>query len=252
MGEGWGQKEGRLMPALSRADRFLKAFNQIERELHRRVQADKFESFASSVKKAASSDGAVRRFRVDLLEYAELRNAIVHDGLGDDLPIADPHPETVSRIEHIYDLLSSPPTVIPEFQLGVEVTMPDERIGIPAGRMLAGDFSQLPVVADGKIIGLLTAETIARWLADHLKDEDLGLVEEATVNAVLDYTEDPENHTLFGRSASIFDALRAFDDYFARGKSLDAILITHNGTDTESLLGIITIYDVPRLRVLAS
>lgn len=234
----------------STAQRFLKAFNMIERELKTRSGADQFIGFADALRRVAESDPAVRRMRDDLREYAELRNAIVHDRLGADRPIAEPHEKTVEKIEHLHQTLVQPPAIIPAFQKDVATTSLDERVGVPARKMLEGDFSQLPVMANGELHGLLTAETIARWLADQLTDIDL--VQEATVEVVLEYTEEQDNHALLGRSASVFEALDAFDRYSSAGRTLDAILISQNGTRTERLLGIITIYDMPRLIAAAS
>lgn len=75
----------------------------------------------------------------------------------------------------------------------------------------------------------------------------IGLVEEAPVRDVLAHTEDADNHRLVPRDATVFDALQLFDAYNERGKSLDAVLITHAGRREEQLLGIVTIYDIPRL-----
>ncbi len=70
---------------------------------------------------------------------------------------------------------------------------------------------------------------------------------ETTIAQVLKYTEDPENHCFLGRTASLFDALARFEDFTARGKDLDAILLTHNVRADEALLGILTLYDLPKI-----
>jgi hypothetical protein len=41
--------------------------------------------------------------------------------------------------------------------------------------------------------------------------------------------------------------LSAFDDHLHSGRSLDAIILTHNGRETEAPLGIVTVSDMPRL-----
>jgi hypothetical protein len=62
-------------------------------------------------------------------------------------------------------------------------------------------------------------------------------------------TEDPNNFELVGRTATIFEAKEKFDDYYRRGKSLDAIVITESGRRREAALGIITVFDYPDLLV---
>ncbi len=110
-----------------------------------------------------------------------------------------------------------------------------------------GSFSQLPIYDGQNCVGLLTAETIARWLANHLAD-GVGLIEERPVADVMQHEEDHENYTFTARTATVTEGLVAFDDFLHRGKRLEAILITHSGSSTEKLLGIVTIYDIPKLR----
>ena len=69
---------------------------------------------------------------------------------------------------------------------------------------------------------------------------------------VLKFTEDAENHLFRARDATVFDALEAFDDFTHRGKSLDAILSNHSGKPGDGLLGIVTVFDVPRLFAAAN
>ena len=161
-------------------------------------------------------------------------------------PIAEPHESTVERIELILKRLNDPPQLGAMFATKVKQAGADEMIGRAAALMLEGNFSQLPIYEGTRFVGLLTAETIARWLGTKFAS-GIGLVEEASVRDVLKFTEDAENHLFRARHASVFDALDAFDEFTHRGKSLDAILITQAGKPHEKPLGIVTVFDVPRL-----
>ena len=48
-------------------------------------------------------------------------------------------------------------------------------------------------------------------------------------------------------AATLFDVLARFEDFAPRGKNLNAILMTHNGRPNEVLLGILTLYDLPKV-----
>lgn len=231
--------------SMSRADRFLGAFSAIERRLRVIAEADRGASFYALVDRAGQRSRAVLQFGVDLKEYADLRNAIVHER-GDGRPIADPREETVTAIEVIQKVLEDPPRLLQVLKVSVQSCGSADPIGLAARQMYDGDFSQLPVYDGHSFVALLTAETVARWLAASL-ESGIGLVEEAPVRNVLGYAEDQDNHQLVSRDATVFDALQSFDIYSARGKSLDAILVTHAGKRDEKLLGIVTIYDIPRL-----
>ncbi|MEM7336627.1 MAG: hypothetical protein AAF490_31395, partial [Chloroflexota bacterium] len=96
------------------------------------------------------------------------------------------------------------------------------------------------------VMALLTAETIARWLASEIKNEIVSL-DETTIEDTLAFTEDEDHYCFLSRDSTFYDALEQFNQFAARGKSLDAILITHSGAKDQKLLGILTTYDIPRL-----
>ena len=77
--------------------------------------------------------------------------------------------------------------------------------------------------------------------------DGLGLLEEEAVEVVIRHEEGTHAFAVMGREATVEDALAAFDDHLHSGRSLDAIILTHNGRGTERPLGIVTISDMPKL-----
>src|SRR5699024_3897556 len=61
------------------SEKFLTAFTKIEKQLKSRLNNRRDIGFARSVKILRSSNAIVRRYSEDLLSFAELRNAIVHN-----------------------------------------------------------------------------------------------------------------------------------------------------------------------------
>src|SRR5699024_11877381 len=57
----------------------------------------------------------LKRYRDDLLEFAELRNAIVHNRIDTDYAIAEPHLSVVESIEAIEQEITEPKKVYPLF-----------------------------------------------------------------------------------------------------------------------------------------
>jgi len=227
--------------------RFLNAFYAIEAHLEKASargrplnrHRDTFYELLDSAK----DDPAVRLFQADLKEYADLRNAIVHERKGG-FPIAEPHPDTIDSIEHILKQLTSPPKLMPRFRKKVEICSPRDPIRTPARMMHDHNFSQLPVY-DEQYVALLTSETIARWLGVSVGEDDI--VIGAAVARVLREAEDSDNCVLMSAGSTTYEAKERFDDYQSRGKWLDAILITQNDRKSEKPLGIVTIFDYPLL-----
>lgn len=231
---------------MSRSARYLDAFAAIERRLRRIVEDDRRLSFYQLVDAAATRAAPIRHYAIDLKEYADLRNAIVHERGGGRV-IAEPYEDTVRAIESIQAVIENPPLVLDIVKRREVVTATSsEPIGTTAKRMLAGSFSQVPIYDDGRFEGLLTAESIARWLATRLEG-GVGLVEEEPVRVVLGYAEFDDNYRLVPRSVTVFDAIDVFTALALQGRPLDAVIVTQHGKREERPLTIATPYDMPLL-----
>ena len=187
----------------------------------------------------------IKGFSDDLREFADLRNAIVHER-GGGYAIAEPHQGTVERLEQIEKFISQPPTVESLGTIPVVTCSPSDPIGKAAKAMLNGKFSQLPVYHQEQCIGLLTSETIARWIAAKFQP-DLDILEEAPVEQVLLSREEDSIYQFILRKTPIADVVALFDRPAHGGKSLDAVIITHSGKPDQKPLHILTVYDLPRL-----
>ncbi|MDT4955129.1 MAG: hypothetical protein QOJ02_3267 [Acidobacteriota bacterium] len=236
-----------------KSERFITAFMEIESYIRRLAGSKstngKFTPFKNILTEVAKKNFAVQLFEDDLIRYANLRNAISHERIGGKA-IAEPHQDTVVAIELIKNKLLAPPTIIPSFRVKVETCKTKDLIEKVTRKMFDGEFSQLPVYENQRFIALLTSETIARWIAKCLTNRRERL-EETTIEMVLRYTQDSDNHRLLAKDDTVFQALEAFDDCSRRGKYLDAIIITQRGRVTEHPVGIITIFDFPKLLSLA-
>jgi predicted transcriptional regulator len=226
--------------------RFLDAFTTIEKHLRRALDANKYTTFNELVEKAARQERSVRRLRDQLRDLGELRNFLVHEYKSDQ-PVAFPSESTVRRIQMIRDELLSPVKLVDLFRHHVEICSPTDPIGVATKKMHDGSFSQLPVYSGNTLEGLLTSETVARWLAAQLADGQ-GILEERPVEEVMRNEEGTHLHVVMGRNATVDDALCAFDDQMHAGKVLDAIILTHSGNKRERPVGIVTAADQPRLR----
>jgi hypothetical protein len=73
-----------------------------------------------------------------------------------------------------------------------------------------------------------------------------GSLEEDPVDKVLEHQE-AAGYALVAKTATIFDALKAFDQSLHSGTALQAVIVTANGQATETPLGIVTPSDIPGL-----
>ena len=154
----------------SNAERFLNAYARIEQALRKIVAPDRFLKFYELVNCAAKSEPIVKEYRSDLLEFGELRNAIVHNR-ADGRVIAEPDDDAVAAIERIAAHLTAPPRVLPLFKKKVITVASRDPISKAVMLLYRHSFSQLPVTEGGITVGLLTSNTITRWLGKSLENK---------------------------------------------------------------------------------
>jgi CBS domain-containing protein len=225
--------------------RYLDSFNAIEKWLRDQVPSGERYDFPALIDIVGESHHGVRRQAGKLKDLNRFRNFVVHD-FSQKKALAVPTKLAADVISAIRNELLSPEPLLSYAAKPVATCRPSEPITIAVQKMREGKFSQIPVCDAARCLGVLTAETIARWLSIDLAVNG-GLVEERPIVEVMAHQEDPENHMFVPRTATADDALAAFQDFLGRGKRLEAILITERGHSAEGILGIVTVHDVPSL-----
>lgn len=228
---------------MSNSDRFLRAYNAIDNHLRRKLRLERHRNFPSVVDIASKKMNEVRRYRDDLKEYAQLRNAIVHENTDDEHAIAEPHDEVTERIERMAELIIRPPRVYPTFKKDVFRLSPNDAIQRAVAVMYRNNYSQIPLYEKNEFFGLLSAVTVARWLGGS-DDEVTFNLQQTTIEEVYAFTEEKEIHAFLPRDATVADAISRFEESSRRKKRLTAVLITENGKSHESVLGIMTSGDL--------
>ncbi len=230
-----------------RSDRYLASFNRIEKALRNQTSHDEYKTFSFLVKESAKKNAAVRRFENDLREFADLRNAIVHQSTNPEFTIAEPHESTVQKIELIEEKVIHPKKVFPTFQKEVATFQSTDSLATILRTMREEDYTQFPVYDGEQFIGLLSESGIANWLSRMVEEEIISF-EETVLHQVIDYEEEKHNFEFIDREMSIYDAKEIFKDNLDDGIKIDALLITHSGSMDEKLLGIVTRWDFLRIQ----
>lgn len=219
----------------------MSAFHRIEKNLANGI-ADRF-TFSKLVKIASEKNAVVRKYKNDLLEYADLRNAIVHERTDPNFAIAEPHLSTVKAIEKIEMELVKPKKVIPIYQKEVKAFRTSDSLAKMLSAIHKTEITQFPVYDGKRFCGLVSPIGITNWLATTV-DEDLMSRNDTTLNEILNCEENKTNYKFLPKQASIYEAEELFKEELNRGKRIEAILITENGLPNEKLLGIITTSDI--------
>ena len=229
---------------MDNVQRFLDAFAIIEKRLKQITGMTKYTGFFQLLNLAAKKNALVRRAQLDLQEYAELRNAIVHQRSGDGSILAIPVEEVVEDIETLAKQLEDPEIVGKHFSKPVRICHPDTDLQVAFEIMNKMETSKVPVYSQGSFHSLLTMEMIARWMM-HQYQHQLPLM--GQVRDCLKYKGKQERVRFLSKDASISEAQDIFENALKKGVSLSAILITESGQMHQKPIGIITVSDLPLL-----
>lgn len=224
-------------------DRFLSAFSSIEQHLRELLDATEHHPFSELVNQAGHRHALVRRLSGDLRSLAELRNFLVHRYQQRE-PLAVPSDVSLAKIERIRDSLLKPATLHSLFHKVVHCCRPADPIGTAAETMHEHNISLLPVYEGKSFVGLLTAETLTRWLAARLAT-GVGLVEEEPVAEILTFQENEQPQEFANHRSTVTDAFNWLEKHYHRGRPLCAILLTPSGSRKELPTGIVTAGDFP-------
>lgn len=227
----------------------MTAFARVESDLRLNYgRTDGFDSFPNLLGRAAGENAVIEREQQFLRTAADLRNLLSHNR-EDNLHWAEPSEAVIRRLEGIAEELQQTPTIFEVFGSAAKGPVKWVRGTDPLRRALGllheGEISQLPVYEGRRFAGLLTGKTVARWAAQHAQAECLPL--DLTVREAL-RSRDPQEYWRFmaaGDPAS--EVMPAFARANAQGQRLTALLLTESGQPDDRLLGIITVYDLPRL-----
>lgn len=227
---------------MTNAEKFIEIYNKVDKLL-KDIDKEEYQSFTSKVR--SSKNPLIKAFREKLIDYAELRNAIVHNPKVGGQFIAEPLDVIVNDFEGILKKLQNPKKVIPLFQFDVIGVKPDDKLDGMLKIMKEKSFSQFPIFDEhGNIIEVINTNTISRWLGRNIIDNEI-IVENPKVRGLITDIEFPKNFRFISRNTDIYTAYRLFINQIEQEKrNLDALFITSSGRNGEKLLGLITIEDI--------
>ncbi|WP_042149465.1 CBS domain-containing protein [Paucisalibacillus sp. EB02] len=221
------------------SERFITAFNRIDKAMDAELNNSRGIGFSKAVRILTKYNAVVRRYKDELLEFAELRNAIVHNRIDTGVVIAEPHDSIVEQIEQIEREITSPQLVIPSFEKKVHQFDMNDSLSSLLDAIQEKGYSKFPVYEGGNFIGLITESGITKWLA---KNKDSS-IRTSRIEELMSYQKE-NNHQFISRDTSIYQAVEIFKEKIGDGNRIDALLITNNGQKDSELMGIITAWDI--------
>ena len=224
------------------AVRFINAYNQIDQTLRAVYNFKRNITFSDMIRRTVSLNSVVRKYEDKLIDYARLRNAIIHNS-NEERIIAEPHDDVVIEMERIADLVARPPLVINSIA-NKNVLVLDGTISLKKAleTIYKTGFKSIPVCDNETIAGVINAGRIVNVLGMQVGN---GInidkfAAETAVKEVISEQDVDRVFTIKSHNLTVQEAL----DLFYHNRRLQAIVITKNGNNLERPIGIITTADI--------
>lgn len=225
----------------NRSEQFLSRFNELEQYFRDQTDSKRNVPFGELIGRAADNHAPVRRFSRDLREWADLRNALVHE-YPKGRVIAELTPEALAEFESIVDGITAPVLVFPLFQRDIRVFRESDPLMEAVEDLWREGYSQVIVRRD-RAMTLLSYAGITRWMGNAIKGTSINLVG-ATIGNALEFEEEG-GIAFLRRNATIYDAQELFHTLPGRtSQRLRVVMITEHGKAEEAPLGLITDSDI--------
>lgn len=229
---------------MDRTQQFLDRFNELEQFLRENTNSKREVPFGSMIGHVAQKNAAVRRYERDLREFADLRNAIVHEHPRGHV-IADIRGEALDEFLTMTDRIMAPELVYPLFRREIAVYREDDPLSRAVKDMWESGHSQV-IVRVGQMLTLLSSQGVTRWLGSQVNGQSIDLTD-ASVGDALGFEEEG-GIAFLARDAPVDEARELFLSFPSRhSQRLRAVLITENGRPSEAALGIVTASDLVEL-----
>ncbi len=224
------------------AKRFISCYNTIDQALRVQGNMSKSISYTEVIRKAARTNGIVRKYEDVLIDYGRLRNAIVHSA-DDSQVIAEPNQDVVENYEKIASLICTPPLAVDTIcnknfaSLNYDVLIKDVMVYI-----YQSGFSSIPIYKDGMLIGVANATKITRLLGKKMyqKVDIKEFLETETIESALKDLQEDNYYTITNEKTTLDKILALFSE----NRKLLLIVITKNGSLLEKPIGIVTAGDI--------
>ncbi len=235
---------------MSNSEKFLAIYNEIDAYMRKELNIESWVSHKELIRRLIDKCNLIiKTYADDLLSYAELRNAIVHNPYKNQLdPIAEPHNVIVSKYEKLKNQILHPPLALDRLAIKekdiYKVSLEDNALSVME-EMNSRYFTHVPVIENNKLIGIFSENTIFSYI---INNKNVLIDDEFKIKDFIQFIP-INNHCsecfLFKpRTITVIEIEEVFKTDIIGNKRVAAVFITENGRENEKILGLITQWDV--------
>lgn len=206
-------------------------------------------SIDSQIKELSKKNSVVRRYQDDLLIIKQVRNINTHQRNDKYGYVVCPNPDMNIKLKSIIDEINNPPTIYNSNMCIKKQYMYcktiNDTVESTIKDMVDKTYTHVPILENGILKGVFSESS----LLDIVNTESGIIIDKNTKFVdILEYLK-LENHSteefiFISRNKNIYDVEDIFKDYFIRKKRVGCVYITESGKANESILGMLTAWDV--------
>jgi predicted transcriptional regulator len=145
---------------------FITLCNRLNDLLVDTFHLSKHTTLGQAIRQTRYKDPMIKRFYEDLIDYADLRNVLVHNKQHN-VYLAEPNQEVIETLMHVIRVIENPKKVKDYFVSEVK-TLSSEMTLLEVMHMIkVTRYSHYPVYENQTCIGILTDNGIVHFLADN-------------------------------------------------------------------------------------
>ena len=231
------------------SERFLTTYNELDKYMRKYLKENERIPHSELIRKMTKVSRIFIKHEYELRQYADLRNSIVHNpdkGYAD--PIAEPHDYIVSQYENIKNKVLNPPVALDHIAIKANniftTTLNSNALNVMK-QMNENTFTHVPVIEDGKIIGVFSEDTIFSYIT---KDQGAIIDECLLIKDFADFlpfsNHQSEYYEFVPKNTLVIDIEEIFRNGIKDKKRISVIFVTEKGRQNEKLLGLITVWDL--------
>lgn len=232
-----------------KSDEFIALYNELDRHMRKYLKTNDEESHTSLIKRTAEKNRIFGRYKDELISFARLRNAIVHNPYKRDAePIAEPHDFVLKEYARIKENVINPPLALNTIAIkaGSIYTTTLDSIALDVMKKMSEEiYTHVPVIENSKLVGVFSEDTVFSYV---VKNEDIIIEKDVKIKEFADFIPIHEHRSEIFRfvpkNTPVILVEDEFQKVFSEGKRLAVIFITETGKETEKILGMITAWDL--------
>lgn len=233
--------------AVKKQNNYLELFKKLEAKLKELAGNCGDTKFGDIVKKASDKNYYVKERRDILSDLYGLRNVLAHSDR--EKYISEINQLAFDEINDFLKNLEHPPKVNSVFSTEIYSVTTNDFLEDVLKKMKEKLFTHIPVYQDSKFIGVLTETSILDWLVDNIHDGRAEFDKKTIAFINKRYLNCPTNRFRFiSEKTSIFEVQELFEKAIKKEERLGVIFVTENGEKEEKITGIITAWDLPKIR----